>query len=91
MSKRVHLLADMGSTNVAVGWMEVTPTGRILEVHFLDPVAKVSTGGSHIDTRCTSCAQDVCIRDLVTPGADECLCCKSNHGQVDPNVVQTKT
>jgi len=89
MSKRVILNAQMGSENIAVGWIEVTPTGRILEAYFQDSVAKVTAGEPHNDTRCTWCALDSCVRDMVTPGADECLCCKSNHGALDPNEVQS--
>jgi hypothetical protein len=90
VSKRVRLLADMGSANITVGWMEVTPTGRILEVHFPDKVAKMTAGEPHDDTRCSGCALDICVDDVVTVGAVDCLCCKSNHGKIDPNEVRIK-
>ena len=91
MSKRFRLKLDMGPgiDDCEVGWMEVTPSGMILEAYFFDPVGKLTAGEQpHNDTRCTWCALDQCVKDLVTPGADTCLCCKSNHGQVDPNTIQ---
>lgn len=93
MSKRFRLNLEMspGSGTFEVGWMEVTSTGRILEVYIEEPVARMSSGPNHNDTRCTWCALDHCMTDLVTPGADACLCCKSNHGEVDPNTVRSKT
>lgn len=83
MSKRVRLMAEMGYAKVPVGWIEVTSSGRILEIYTVDPVVKVTTGGKHEDARCTSCAADSCVPDLVGVVKKDCLCCKSNHGAVD--------
>lgn len=90
MSKRVNLVAEMGDNHITVGWLEITPTGRILEAYFMDPVAKVTTGEPYNDTRCAVCSRDECVKDFVTEGGENCLCCKSNHGRVDPNTVQAK-
>jgi hypothetical protein len=92
MSKRFKLKLDMGPgiDDCDVGWMEVTPSGMILEVFIENDVAKM-TSGTYNDFRCTTCAADVCIEDLVTPGADNCLCCKSNHGRMNPNEVRAKS
>lgn len=92
MSKRFRLKLDMGPgiDDCEVGWMEVTPSGMILEVFIENDVAKM-TSGVRNETRCTTCSGDVCVKDLVTPGADDCLCCKSNHGQINPNEVRAKS
>lgn len=90
MSKRVNLVAEMGDNHITVGWLEVTPTGQILEAYFEDPIARVTSGEPHNDTRCAVCSRDECVKDFVMEGIVECLCCKSNHGRVDLSMVQPK-